>query len=218
MGRRIGGGTAHAFYVGLEKQRALCMIPRGHEEGETVELGSRTFNLTLGRPVQFPLFTSTSDHVVSSGEIVPVTEDLHPLPPIHTLLKSAANKTGQIPVHLRATLTAIGTLELWCVSDVSAEQWRLEFELRGAASPQAGAVIESMPPRFAEARTSIEKIYGGKPTPGVPITTNVKQLWRSLEQTLGPRDQWRVPVLRELWGALFAGAGKRRRSADHERV
>ena len=50
--------------------KALCLIPRGHEEGQTVELGGRTFNLMLGRPVQFPLFTSTSDRVVSSGEIV----------------------------------------------------------------------------------------------------------------------------------------------------
>ena len=77
MGRRIGGGAAHSFYVGLETKRgeepkALCLIPRGHEEGQTVELGSRTFNLTLGRPVQFPLFTSTSDRVASSGEIVTV--------------------------------------------------------------------------------------------------------------------------------------------------
>ena len=37
-------------------------------------------------------------------------------------------------------------------------------------------------------------------------------------ETLGPRDQWRVSVLRELWSALFAGAGRRRRSADHERI
>jgi molecular chaperone DnaK (HSP70) len=218
MGRRIGGGTAHAFYVGLDKQRAVCIIPRGHEEGETVDLGGRTFSLRLGRPVQFPLFTSTSERVVTSGEIIRVTDDLNSLPPIHTLLKSNEGQVGEMPVHLRATLTPIGTLELWCVSDRSDEQWRLEFELRGTTTSQSESVIESMPPRFAEARTSIEKIYGGRPTAGTPITTNLKQLWRGLEQTLGPREQWRLPVLRELWGALFAGASRRRRSADHERV
>jgi molecular chaperone DnaK (HSP70) len=222
MGRRIGGGAAHSFYVGLETKRdeepkALCLIPRGHEEGETVELGNRTFNLTLGRPVQFPLFTSTSDRVVSSGDIVTVTGDLHPLPPIHTVLKSAEEKTGHVPVHLQAILTEIGTLELWCVSDASDERWRLEFELRGTAG-QAKAlrhtVIESMPPHFAEARRHIEEIFATKP--GAPV--KVRQLWRSLEQVLGPREQWRVPVLREMWTTLHARAGKRRRSADHERV
>jgi molecular chaperone DnaK (HSP70) len=221
MGRRIGGGTAHAFYVGLESKRepkALCVIPRGHEEGQLVDMTGRIFNLTLGRPVQFPLFTSTSDRVAASGEIVTVGDDLHPLPPIHTVLKSDENKTGQIPVHLRAVLTEIGTLQLWCVSETGGEQWRLEFELRGASGSPRETVIESMPPRFSEARTSIERIFGGQATPGTPITTEVKQLWRGLEQTLGPRDQWRAPVLRELWGALFAGAKRRRRSADHERV
>jgi molecular chaperone DnaK (HSP70) len=225
MGRRIGGGAAHSFYVGLETKRgaepkALSLIPRGHEEGQTVELGGRTFNLTLGKPVQFPLFTSTSDRVVSSGEIVTVGEDLHPLPPIHTVLKSAAGKTGPVPVHLRAVLTEIGTLELWCVSGTSNEQWRLEFELRGAAAATKETVIESMPPQFAEARKQIDHIFGGKGAVGAapPSPGKVKQLWRSLEQTLGPREQWRVPLLRELWSALYAGASRRRRSPDHERV
>jgi molecular chaperone DnaK (HSP70) len=223
IGNRIGGGAAHSFYVGLEAKRgedamALCLIPRGHEEGFPVELGSRTFNLTLGRPVQFPLFTSTSDRAVSSGEIVTVGEDLRPLPPIHSVLKSAEGKAGQVPVHLRAVLTEIGTLELSCVSDASREQWRLEFELRGAASAEKETVIESMPPQFAESRRHIAQTFGGKTDGPAAPANKVKQVWRSIEQTLGPREQWRVPVLRELWGALHAGAGKRRRSADHERV
>src|SRR5215831_8000578 len=221
MGRRIGGGTAHAFYVGLESKRepkALCVIPRGHEEGRIADISGRSFNLTLGRPVQFPLFTSTSDRVATSGEIVTVEDDLHPLPPIHTVLKSSDDKTGTVPVHIRAVLTEIGTLQLWCVSDTGNEQWRLEFELRGSAASPRETVIESMPPRFSEARTSIERIFGGQPTPGTPITTDVKRLWRGLEQILGPRDQWRAPVLRELWTALFAGTKRRRRSPDHERI
>jgi hypothetical protein len=223
MGRRIGGGAAHSFYVGLETKReeqpkALCLIPRGHEEGETVELGTRTFTLTLGKPVQFPLYTSTSDHGALSGDIVDITQEHYPLPPIHTVLKNAEGKTGHVPVHLRASLTEIGTLELWCVSDASNEQWRLEFELRGNATAVKETVIESMPPQFADARKHIDQIFGGKAAPGAPAEGNVRQLWRSLEQTLGPREQWRVPVLRELWGALTAAAGKRRRSAHHERV
>ena len=225
VGRRIGGGAAHSFYIGLETRRgeeskALCVIPRGYEEGDTVEMNNRTFNLTLGRPVQFPLFTSTSDRVTASGEIVTATEDLRPLPPIHTVLKSAEGKTGQVPVHLRAILTEIGTLELWCVSNVSGERWRLEFELRGATAAAKDTIIESMPPQFAAARKHIEQMFGGKAAAGgaLPAPAKVKHIWRTLEQTLGPREQWRVPVLREMWGALHAGAGKRRRSADHERV
>jgi len=225
MGRRIGGGAAHSFYVGLETKRgeeaqALCLIPRGQEEGETVELGGRTFNLSLGRPVQFPLFTATSDRIERSGEIVRITDDLHALPPIHTVLKSAEAKTGQVPVHLRATLTEIGTLELWCVSEASNEQWRLEFELRGAAPAGRSTLIEPMPPQFSEVQQQIEHIFGGKAAAGPAVIgqPKPKQLWRSLEHSLGPREHWRVPLLRELWKSLYAAAARRRRSADHERV
>ena len=224
LGRRIGGGAAHSFYVGLDTKRneeakALCLIPRGQEEGRTVELGGRTFDLTLGRPVQFPLFTSTSDKAVSAGEIVTVSEELHPLPPIHTILKSAGGRTGQIPVHLRAVLTEIGTLELWCVSSAVEEQWRLEFELRGSAATPGGTIVESMPPQFATARKLVENIFAGKSAGRAPLEpAKPRQLWRNLEKVLGPREQWRVPLLRELSGAVQAGASRRRRSSDHERV
>ena len=222
-GRRIGGGAAHSFYVGLETKRderakALCVIPRGTEEGRTSELGGRTFNLTLGRPVQFPLFTSTADRVVSSGEIVTVTEDLHALPPIHTLLKNAEGKSGPIPVHLRAILTEIGTLELWCVSGSSNEQWRLEFELRGTTPAAGNVIIEPMPPRFEDARKHVEQVFGGRTVAAGDAAAKPKQAWRSLEVILGPREQWRLPILRELWSALQKHAGRRRRSADHERI
>src|SRR5262249_1709559 len=40
----------------------------------------------------------------------------------------------------------------------------------------------------------------------------------SLEKLLGPRETWSLPIVRQLWGELFAGASKRRRSADHERI
>lgn len=229
LGRRITGGAAHALYVGLEKldadqPMALCVIPRGQEEGETVDLGGKVFQLTLGRPVRFPLYSTTSDRMEKPGDVVPVADDMEQLPPIHSLLKGAAGKSGGVPVHLRASLTEIGTLELWCVAESSREMWRLEFELRGSDSQaEAGATVtESMPPSFAEARIWVDRIFGGKPRAVVGLKgtppKDVKQLWASLERSLGPRETWRLPVLRELWSVLFAGAGKRRRSADHERI
>ncbi len=218
LGLRIGGGAARAFYVGLEgEDLAVCLIPRGFQEGESIDLGQRSFALTLGRPVQFPLYSTSSDRIDKPGDLVSIAEDFRPLPPIHTVLEGGkAKSTASLPVHLKATLTEIGTLELWCVSDLSDERWRLEFELRGRAAADQLARVESMPARFEEAREWVDRFYGHKPLPVGP--KDVKQLWRHLEKTLGPRESWRAPVLREIWSALTAGAGKRRRSADHERI
>jgi molecular chaperone DnaK (HSP70) len=221
LGRRIGGGAARAYYVGVAgdegSRRAVCLIPRGFEEGDHVELKERELSLTLGRPVQFELFSTSADRVDTPGSVVNVDSDtMKPLPPIHTVLKSADPKAVNVQVHLVASLTEIGTLELSCVSHKGDERWRLEFELRGAAARGALTVTESMPARFAEAVEQVQKVFGHKPLPVGP--KDVKNLARTLEKTLGPRNTWRVPVLRELWSGLFAGAQKRRRSEDHERV
>ncbi|MGO8701484.1 MAG: Hsp70 family protein [Limisphaerales bacterium] len=222
LGRRVSGGSAHALYVGLaaEKEsarpRAICLIPRGCEEAQPVELKNRPFELMLGQPVQFPLFSTTSDRIDLPGDIVEIGDEFHSLPPIHTLLKSAGVKTTRRPVHLRAMLTELGTLELWCVSQDAKEQWRLEFELRGATARAATTVTESMPARFDQVRILVERVFGSKPL--AVASKEVKQLSRTLEKTIGPREEWRLPLLRELWSELFKRASRRRRSADHERV
>jgi len=222
LGRRIGGGAAQALYIGLtsgtesEAARAVCVIPRGHEEGQTLDLTERPFTLTVGRPVQFPLYATTADRVDAPGAIVAIDDSFHPLPPLHTLLRATHAKGATVPVHLRSTLTELGTLELWCVSNAADERWRLEFELRGAVARAGATVTESMPASFGQVRELVDRVYG--PAPRTVEPRDVKRLGETLETALGPRETWSVPLLRELWGTLFAGAKKRRRSAIHERV
>lgn len=171
------------------------------------------FTLTLGQPVQFQLFSTSADRLDKPGDVVSLDDDaFKPLPPIHTILSGAKGSTVQ--VRLVSTLSEVGTLALSCVAGDL--RWRLEFELRGAAKPGAITVTESMPARFGEATLEIERVFGTKPLPVEP--KDVKNLFRTLEKILGPRDGWRLPVLRELWTTAFAGNSKRRRSADHERV
>jgi len=217
LGKKIGGGAPRAFYAlvgtGASSKQGVCIVPRGLEEGATVELKEREFQLTLGRPVQFQLYSTTADRLDAPGAVVALDDEIfEPLPPIHTILSGAKGST--IGVHLLSTLSEVGTLAL---SAVAGEQrWRLEFELRGAARTQDITVTESMPARFIEASTEVERVFGTRPLPVKP--QDVKQLFKTLERVLGTRDTWRLPVLRELWTALSAGVSKRRRSAEHEKV
>ena len=81
-GLKIGGGAARAYYVALQRpadsteQPVLCLIPRGFEEGNQVDIGERSFTLTLGRPVQFTLYSTTSDRIDKPGDVVMLSEDL----------------------------------------------------------------------------------------------------------------------------------------------
>ena len=222
-GPRIRGGSPRSFYLLLngdgDERRGVCLLPRGSEEGQSVELADRSFALRVGQPVQFHLVSSSAETPCQPGELTRLdTDAFHSLPPIATVLDAtAADGLAEIPVRLVAALTEIGTLEVHCVrADNPLQRWQLEFQLRGRTTTAVGGVSVEQHPRLADAATLITRIYGSRSKDVNP--KDVKQLRSDLEKTLGARDQWDTPLLRELFSVLWDGAGRRRRSASHERV
>ncbi len=143
QGIRIRGGTARAYYVGIETAmpavpgmpppcKALCLAPMGMEEGTSAELPDDNLGVVVGEPAQFRLFGSTVRRNDQVGTVVEDFEDeLDELPPVEATLP-VADGMGQgdvVPVHLRAHVTEIGTLELACVG-AKGQTWQLEFDLR----------------------------------------------------------------------------------------
>jgi molecular chaperone DnaK (HSP70) len=221
LGVRIGSGAARTYYLGLagspdgDEVKALCLVPRGMEEGEAVEITEPEFELLANRPVSFPLYTATDRSGERAGEIVTAPAGaLSALPPLRTVLRFGRKLQEQaLPVHLEVRLTEIGTLELWCRSRTTEHRWRLDFRLRetvGAApAPSADAVLVIEPARVAEAIQVATAAFEGDEDP-VPLT-------RRLETALGAgRDAWPLAAIRALWDALWALEGARARSPDHE--
>jgi hypothetical protein len=155
-GKRIGGGIARSYYVGVEsggpaegadrkedpeatlpEPRApvtvLCVVPQHLEEGQDVTLEKPELELALGQPVAFPLYTSTVRAEDRAGDVLTVApEQLLRMPPLQTVLRGGKRSSGarMVPVTLAARSTAIGTLELFCVAKDGNNRWRLEFNIR----------------------------------------------------------------------------------------
>jgi hypothetical protein len=148
-GIRIRGGTARAYYVGIETAmpavpgmpppiQALCIAPMGMEEGTSADLPGEELGLVVGEPAHFRLFASATRRDDEVGTVVEREADLDELPPVETTLPAEDRAPGDVvPVHLRAHVTEIGTLQLECV-DQKERAWRLEFNLRQGA-PEAEA-------------------------------------------------------------------------------
>jgi len=143
------------------------------------------------------------------------------LPPLQTVVQGE----GAAHVLLQAALTEIGTLELWCkaapdatASAPAAARWKLEFQLRqsGASDGETAGAVSTLPRGIDPAREAVQLVFGKKPQQ--VAGREVKDLWRNLERALGDRAGWTLAVNRDLWSVLWAGAQKRRRSADHERL
>jgi len=225
MGLRIGGGSARSYFLVLpdekdgDGRKGVCVLPRGSEEGEDIELERRNMSLRLGRPVRFPLVATSQDvRHHRPGDIVSIEGDAyHDLPLMAAVLESddPSKKDVEIPVKVITALTEVGTLEMSCVAEK--RRWKLEMALRGASAREVAAQkVTQLHPRFKEATDLVRRIYG-KSTEGVK-PSEVKTLRTGLEKIIQSRDTWDTPLLRELYGALSANVKRRRRSAAHERV
>ncbi|WP_250453316.1 Hsp70 family protein [Caballeronia sp. ATUFL_M2_KS44] len=226
---KIGGGSARSYFLLLDEDgdatRGVCVLPRGTEEGQAIHLADRTFALRLGSPVRFHLVSSVADTAYQAGEIADVSAsagDFVRLPPIATVVDPRGNVHGntarpsEIAVQLTTSLTEVGTLEMHCIAiDDPAKRWLLEFQLR-REEPQADAGVGQTHPALPKAIELIDRAFGTRSQDVGP--KEVKRLRAQLEQALGPRDTWDIALLRELFGALWDRAKKRRRTADHERL
>lgn len=142
-GIRIRGGTARSYYVGIETAglaipgvprplRAVCVAPRGMEEGSEMQVPSQSVGVVVGRPARFRFFASTSreDRV---GEAIdrPPTDDLYEAEPITVSLSSeSADGQSFVPVQFVSRITELGMFELWCHSTAGDERWKMEFNAR----------------------------------------------------------------------------------------
>jgi molecular chaperone DnaK (HSP70) len=221
--RAIGGGSARSYFLHVEaKQGAgkpgVCLLPRGSAEGKELILDGQIFSLRLGQPVRFHLLSTVEDTPWRAGELADLSdaERFPSLPPLAAAFDPReAQGAREVTVRLVAQLTELGTLRLQCVAvDDPTRRWDVEFQLRGGGGQNL--LEESrLHPRAGEAVELIERIYGKRGSVDAPA---VKRLRSELQKPLGPREDWDVPLLRELFAALLEGLPRRRRSADHERL
>lgn len=219
---RIGGGSPRSYFLVLDDagaaQRGVCLLPRGTEEGHEVHLDERVFALRLGHPVQFHLVSTVADTAWRPGELADLgSGDFVRLPPLATVVQPADGSSArEREVRLTTSLSELGTLEVHCIAtDDPSQRWLLAFQLRRDAA-EDDATGTTRHPALDQAIELIDRVFG--PPSAQVDAKDVKRLRAQLEQCLGPRQNWDSALLRELFGALWERAGRRRRSADHERL
>ncbi len=142
-GIRIRGGTARAYYVGLETSgpaipgaprplQALCVVPAGMEEGTATDVPGPEIGLVVGEPAVFRFFSSATRPDPAGALLTAWTDDeLTETDSLSATLPASAGGAGDyVPVRFHARVTELGLLELWCASTVSDERWKLEFSVR----------------------------------------------------------------------------------------
>jgi molecular chaperone DnaK (HSP70) len=150
-GLRIRGGTARAYYVGIESPMpalpgveppvfALCVAPFGMEEGTQAALPPQELFVVVGEPVTFRFFGSSTRRTDPAGSVLERWRpgELEELPQIELVLPPAGRDAGDVvAVQLQASVTAIGTLKLEAIAQapiVPDERWQIELSVRLGSS------------------------------------------------------------------------------------
>ncbi len=247
LGLRIGGGSPREYFLGLGTEenetlaegtvKVLCVAPRGMQEGQRIEVSDREFTLITNRPVQFPLYATTSPRNDPVGSVLTLPEEeLTKLPPLRTVIKFGKQKSGTtIPVRIQVRRTELDTLELSCFSRMSGARFKLELDLRGTAdegaelpaqgtavpmdSPFGGAGAKA-PPETGE--VAPEKLEAAKKRISETFKDNPprldpESLMKGLEADLSlGRDAFSLPILRALSEHLMELMDRRASSLELE--
>lgn len=241
-GVKIAAGLPRTYYVGVETTAnppqsdsassglsALCLLPAGIEPGHEIDLTQHQFQLLVSQPIEFPLFVSSTRLTDRPGDLVIVDpEQIKALPPIRTVLKTGKSKeAATVPIILKAKLTEIGTLDLWCSEVDGKRSWKLLFDVRSAtqtdlaAHDSAGETQGLFDEELLEsARNVIRDTFGSTASTKPKANESQEQVasvMKRLESVLGmPRLEWPTSLLRHLWESLIECESGRGQSAQHE--
>jgi hypothetical protein len=218
-GLLVRGGLPRAYFIGLGDGRAMCLVPRGAEEGMTIEIDPGSLHVLANKPVSFQLYSSRTRTEDKSGDVVEFSpeerEELHLHAPLHAVLRFGKAGERLVPIRLGAKLTEVGTLEIWADSKETDHRWRLQFELRKASSHGGGQAVSRPAAVISEEGLANALDLVSATFAGDAIAP--EELPAKLEQTLGlGRNSWPLSAIRKLGDAMIEVAEGRKRSAAHE--
>ena len=227
-GIKVGAGSPRAYYVEVaggtratdgESRMAVCLVPRGAEDGYEARLERSAFEVLTNQPVSFRLFSSSTRLGDRREDVVELgPEEISVFPPIRTVL-SYGKRAGaeSLPVRLSVKLTAVGTLELWCESLKTPHRWQLQFDVRqerelpSEAEPPVDTLEQALIDNALERIRAVFEggVGGARPSP--------EPLIKELEEILGMgRQKWSTPLSRTMADTLLASQEGRKFSAGHE--
>lgn len=232
-GVRIDARLAKAYYLLIDQspQTAICVMPANASPLDRFRLDKHPFELSVGQPVQFPIYQSSTNLVHKPGEIVPIDpQTMSAMTSIRTVLEAENRKVrASVPVVIESELTEIGTLAMKLLPVTNPDEpsegfhsplngWKLELDVRSVAASEQPTGRDASPMSTIVDSTWIESALAKLETAfsensNVPPKNVVGFLTEEIGQS---RRDWNPALLREMWRLLIENNDYRKRSSEHE--
>ena len=237
---RINANLARSYYLQISDSpaRAVCVMPADSTPLNTFRLANCQLTLSLGQPVQLPIFVSSTNLIHHIGDVVDVDPlNMTPMAPLATVLASAkGRKHHELPVIIESSLSEIGTLELALievpVTESPAEpssasdppgRWRLAFDLRGLSDTSRQIDSNHLGNNNLVRQATLDQTTIHEVTSMVKeaFASNTNELSKTLITRISqrldqPRETWSLSVLRAIWQSCIECEQHRTRSIAME--
>jgi molecular chaperone DnaK (HSP70) len=224
QGVRVGSGSPRAYYLGVAKKsqavslaqtdQALCIVERGLEEGSDIQLQAGNFEVRANQPVSFDLYSSSYRSGDRCGDLVNVDDTLTALPPIQTVIQYGKKGVQtQIPIHIAARYTELGTLALWCQSLISNHRWQLQFHLRSPAPAAEVADQEIFDAAVVDGVRSLVRTVFEDRGAGDRLAALAREVADQIDRK---REHWPLSLIRSMADELLELESVRAYSPRHE--
>jgi len=103
------------------------------EEGTEADVPGEPIGLVVGEPARFRVFSSPVRKQDRPGDVLRgwAEGELGETDSMEATLPPAGDaEQAYVPVRFHSRITELGIFELWCVSTVSEDRWKLEFNVR----------------------------------------------------------------------------------------
>ncbi len=221
-GVRVGSGSPRSYYLGIARsddasadiKNAICIVPRGLDEGTRIALKNMEFDVLTNQPVAFDLYSSSYRSGDKTGDMVAIDETLTPLPPLQTVIQFGRKglKTA-IGVTVEAEYTESGVLELWCASVSTSHKWQLRFQLRDISKHSGISDREVFDSAMLAEILSIVTDAFEKDASSATLASLVKSITSSAHRS---RNDWPLGLIRKITDVLLENADRRKFSPEHE--
>lgn len=220
QGVKVGSGSPRSYYVGVsvkkeESSKAVCIVERGLDEGTVINLPQIKYEVRTNEPVSFEIYSSSYRSGDKAGKIVTIDDSFSIMTPIQTIIRFGKNgKKKTIPVTIGAEYTEVGTLSMYCHSEVSDHKWKLQFQLRdhpiGIESNETEVYDEEL---IKQACTHIHQVFSDECDKNDTLKSIAKQIEQRVEQK---KVNWPLSFLRSLADKLISIENVRKYSPEHE--
>jgi len=98
-----------------------------------IDVPSEPVGLVVGEPTAFAFLSSAAQKQDKAGDVLDSwgEGELVETDPVQANLPAEEKgEDGYVPVKFRWRITELGVFELWCVSQIEPQQWKLEFSVR----------------------------------------------------------------------------------------